>query len=681
MGGGFLPEEDLKMGTHSVAVISHAFWKQQFAGAADVVGKTLKLNDRLVEIVGVAPKNFLGLDLIQPSVWMPSSMEALLGEFTNYQIVGRLAEPKLASAATGLLAPIVADVTTELSGFKDPRWAQYGYVPDFKAVRIDPIGRGALGAFFMKSQVIGFLQFGAVASILLLVIAAANVANLFLVRAIQRRQEIATRVALGATRAVMVRQLVCEGLVVAVCGSIGALLAFSWIGGLIMRFASWWQGPALSPVPDLRVLLVAAGSALWVGVGFSLAPALQATGFEPLAALKGCERGEACGGKRGRLRHGLIVAQILGSLVLLCAAALCLRSMSRQLSVDVGYPSERLAIARIDLERIGFTKATVASQLSEVVRRVALVPGVKAVGVSRTEPLSGWESAQGISEIEGYRGPDAGNLVVSFVNLGAGAFGALGVPVLQGREISEQDIELDRKVAVVNESFVKKYWPDQPALGKRIGSSEVVGVVKDARFGRFDKPASAMMFLPGGKESLLHARLLIRGSGDSRRLVSGVRAELARIHPKLLQGDVCTLRDTMKNALFVQRAVLRVLEALAAVALALAAVGTYGVMAHLVTSRTREIGVRLAVGATRGDVMRLVLGVCVRLGLTALVIGVPLSLGAAGLLRNQLAGISPFDPASFAAAAVCLMTALVAASWLPARRASRLDPMVALRYE
>ncbi len=681
LGRGFLPEEDASPGTGSVAVLSHTFWLSQFGGATDVIGKTVTLNDKIVEIVGVAPKGFAGLGFAQPSLWMPTSMEKMLDEVTRYNLVGRLPEPKLASTAVDLLSPVAAEVTKELAGFKDPQWFRYGYSPAFQTVRLDPVGRGSLGVSFDQKQIFGFLRFAGVATLLLLIIACANVANLFFVRALQRRKEMATRIALGATRAALVRLLVCEGVMVAFLGTVGAMLAFSWIGGIIVKFPTWWHGPAVDPVPDVRILLFAVGSALLVGVGFSLIPTIQATGFEPFHALRDAEGGEGSERRRAWLRQALIVAQIVGSLVLLCGATLCLRSMSKQLALDVGFRSDRIAIAPLNLERIGFTRSNALPQLVEIVRRISLVPGVERVGIARSEPLAGTESSQGISELEGYKSPDGNPVMVNFADVGPDTFAALGIPILYGREINPTDIDLDRKVIVVNESFVNQFWSGQEPLGKHIQQNEVIGVVRDVRFNRLDSPPRPMMFRPLRRDSLLNAKLLVQARGDPRRLVAGIRNELVRVHPKVMQGEVCTLRDTMKNALAVQLGALRILSTLGGLALALSAIGTYGVMSYIVTRRTREIGVRLALGATRGDVMKLILRVGLRLGLMALAIGLPLSLGAAGLLRHHLAGISPFDPLSFIAVAACVLAALIAACWLPTRRAARVDPMEALRYE
>src|SRR5206468_9050904 len=408
LGRWFLPEEDAKMATHSVAVISHGFWQRQLGGSGNVIGSTVTLNGKVIEIIGVAPREFIGLDFMQPALWLPTSMEKLMDETTRYHFVGRLAEPKLAVAAADLLAPVVAEVTSR--GIM-PGYESYGYAPGFQGVRLEPIGRGLPGVAPNKQQILDFLKFAGVATVLLLLIAGANVASLFLARALQRRKEMATRLALGATRGVLVRHLVGEGILIAALGTAGAVFAFSWIGGIITQFARWWRGPVLHPDFDLRLFIFAAGSLLLVGTGFSLFPALSATDFQPFAALKDAEGGEGSDRKRAWLRHTLIVAQIVGSLMLLCGATLCLRSISKQRAVDVGFRSDRLAIAPLNLERIGFTTNTLAAELAEIARRISLIPGVEQVGLSASEPLSGRYSNVGLPELDDYENPDRENTI------------------------------------------------------------------------------------------------------------------------------------------------------------------------------------------------------------------------------------------------------------------------------
>jgi len=681
-GRVFGPEEDAEAGGHPVALISDAFWRRQFGGAPDVVGQTVILNETSVEIVGVAPKGFGGLGPQPASLWMPANMEPVLEKWAaSYETVGRLAEAKAVAAATEYVSAIVAEVTQALLASK-PAGLPLRGVPLLTRVRLDPIGRGLLGTSYDRPRIVSFLQFGLVATVLLLAIACANMAGLFLARALQRRRETATRVALGATRGALMRGVVCEGVLVAAAGTVAALVAYAWVGRGIMSLADWWSGPALRLAPDVRVLVFAAGGALVVGVGFSLVPALQAMRFEPAAALKD---GQGAGRQRLWLRHGLIVGQVVGSIVLLCGAMLCLRSMRKQLAVDVGYRYDRLATAQLDLERIGFTEGSYEPRLAEIVRRLRLIPGVEQVGVAGRQLLGGGNVGSLPSDTfvpEGYESPDGRSVDSAYyTGIGPGMFRIMGVPVLRGREFGEEDVESGRLVVVVNESFAERFWPGQDPVGKHIYKWPVIGVVKDACIYGYDDWPGPAVFRCVKKAELLHATLVIRTRGDARQVVSSVRRELGRVHPRLVEGDVRPVRDIVKDALAFQQAALRILGALGVLALVLASVGTYGVMAYVVSSRTREVGIRLAVGATRGDVMWLVLLTGLRLGLVAMAIGLPLALAAAVVLRNRIAGVSPFDPVSFVAVAACVLAALLAACWVPARRAARIDPMVALRYE
>lgn len=680
LGRTFLPEEDRQTGRATVAVISHAYWRNQYGGMSDVVGKTVTLNDTLIEIVGVAPPGFFGLDYFRsPSLWIPANMATVLeAKSVYYEIVGRLKEPELAKTVEDFLSPIAAEITQGLLDSKYPELSHRGVMPAFTRFRLEPIGRGLLGTSRMKPKIVKFLQFAGVATVLLLLIACANVAGLFLARAMQGRKETATRIALGATRLDLIRQTLCEGVLIAAGGTIGALLAFSWVSRTIMTFVSWWPGTPLSLVPDLRVLQFAAGGVLAVGVGFSILPALQSSRLDPYTALK-----ETQGASRKRLwlRHGLIVTQVVGSLILLCGATLCLRSMSKQLAVDLGYDHDRLAIVPLDLERIGFTKETFAPQLTEIVRRVSLVPGVEQVSVSPYQPLV---SGIGVMDTEsfrpeGYSGKDTN--FAFYRNIGPGLFSLMEIAILRGREFVQEDIEISRNCIIVNERFAQMFWPDQNPLGKHVYRWEVIGVVKDAGIHLHDDWLDGGLFRVATQESFLHSSLMIRSTGDAGRVLSLVRAELHRIHPRVVDGNARTLRDVLKSDLAFQHTATRILLTLGGLALVLASVGTYGVMAYVVNSRTREIGIRLAFGATRADAMKLILSTGLRVGLIALVIGLPIVLGLATVFRSQIEGISPFDPLSYIAAAASVLGALITACWLPASRAAKIDPAAALRYE
>jgi len=358
--------------------------------------------------------------------------------------------------------------------------------------------------------------------------------------------------------------------------------------------------------------------------------------------------------------------------------------MGQQLALDLGYDHNRLASVSLNLEQIGFTKNNFESQLDQIVRQVERVPGVEQVTASCFQPLAGAMGLQNSESWvpEGYDSSNGKSLDYGvFRGMTPGVFKLMGLSVLRGREFSQEDIELGRKNILVNERFVHTFWPGQNPVGKQIWVWKVIGVVKDAHLDQFNAEPYAAVFLPTKKERLLHATLLLRTQGNTRDVIGAVRKTLAGIHPKLGQGDMGPLRDRIRSALAVQYSAMRILVTLGILALVLASVGTYGVIAYVVNSQTRDIAIRLAIGATSRDVKLLVLSMGLRLGLIALGIGIPLAFCASGLLRHQIAGINPFDPVSFITVVGCVLAALLAACWLPARRAARIDPMEALRYE
>ncbi|MFC1761143.1 ABC transporter permease [Planctomycetota bacterium] len=681
LGRGFYPEEDTPLGVRAVTVLSYAYWKNQFGAAQDVVGETVILNEVPVEIVGVAPKGFSGLDITAPCMWMPSCMESILGDSRSYTIVGRLTEPKLVPAVEERLSPLAEEVTEGLLASRYPLVRSRGVSMGICQFRLKPMGRGLLASSRLRPKVIRFLQFSGIATVLLLAIACANVAGLFLARALQRRKETATRVALGATRWDVIRPIMCEGVLVAAGGSLGALITFAWVSRIMMQYVEWWPGAPLRVMPDVRVLLFCLGAVFVVGFGFSLLPALQASRFNPSTALKASQ-----GASRHQqwLRHGLIITQVVGSFVLLCGALLCFRSMGQQLSLNVGYDHDRLASVSVDLEQIGYTQQSFAPKLRQIIDQVKRVPGVEQVTACGFEPLAG---KMGLTNSEawvpeGHDGSHETRIDYGvFRGLTPGVFDTMGIPIRHGREFSQEDMELGHKHILVNECFVQTFWPGQNPLGKHILHWTVIGVVQDAHLGQFNDEPIAAIFRRTKPEILLHSTLLIRTTGNTQRVLGSVRKTLTRIHPKLGQGEMNSMRDRIKSTLAIQHSAMRVLTTLGILSLVLAAVGTYAVIAHVVHSQTRDIGIRLAVGASGWDIKRFVLSMGLRLGLAAMGIGLPLSVTIAKLLQHQIEGISPFDPVSFMVGIIVVLAALFAACWLPACHAARVDPMEALRYE
>lgn len=688
LGRAFLPEEDKPHTATPVAVISHAFWRGYFNSDPDILGHTMILNDTAIEIVGVTPPGFTGLDFGSPRLWIPANMERVLSSKSALfnDIILRLPNTKLVLTVEDQLSPRVAEVTRKLLDSQYADLSTFGISPQLNQIRLLPIGRGILGTSFKRFKIIRFLQFAAIATLLLLLIACANVAGLFLAQAMKRRKETATRIALGATRLDIMRPIFCEGILVAAGGTLAALGAFTWTSRSIMTLMTFWPGRSLRLLPDLRVLLAALGAVLLVGLGFSLLPALQVSRFNPGEAMK---ESQGTGRKRRWLRHGLIVAQVTGSLILLSGATLCLRSMAKQLAIDLGYDHERLVFAPIDLERIGFIEETFEPQLQEIVRGIRYQPGIEQVAVSPYQPLV---TSNGLSNTfthvpEGYENGTIAN-IATYSGIGPGLFEAMGIPLIRGHEFTDEDMTDGRHKLIVNRLFAEQFWPGQDPLGKhiylgeeRVYEWEVVGVLPNVQFILNDDKAYPGIFRVAKKRKLLHSTLVMRTALESDQVASAVQAKLTSIHPKLVNGKMYTIRDVLKQDLAFQHTAVRILACLGGLALVLAAVGTYGVIAYVVNSGTRDIGIRMAIGATRHHVMVQILSMGLRLGLIAAVIGLPLAMGIAIVLRHQIEGISPFDPISFVLVTLSMFAALLLACWLPARRAARIDPMEALRYE
>jgi predicted permease len=361
--------------------------------------------------------------------------------------------------------------------------------------------------------------------------------------------------------------------------------------------------------------------------------------------------------------------------------------MSQLLRLDVGFPTERIVTASPDLEGLGFTTNNAPAAVDELRRRFSMLPGVEAVGMIDWLPLTGERGHLVTDHLEGYAAPDGGRIEFGTRVVGPGCLRALGIPVLEGREVSESDLAAQRAVALVNESFVRKFWPNQAVLGKHLqwrGKSycEVIGIARDARFNTLAKPPEPTVFYSAGPWECLGPRFVIRVSHDPAALLKPVMAELARLHPALrAQGHVFTMRELMRQPLVAQRETLALLGRLGALALGLTVLGVYGVMSWLVAQRTREIGIRMAVGARRGDVARLILGFGAWVAVAGIGAGLAAAAGGGFLLRQAVFGVRPFDLPSFAMAAGAVLPALLLACAIPVFRATRVDPMNALRCE
>jgi len=674
LGRTFRPEEEAQAAP--VAVISHGLWQRTFGGNPSVLGRRVMLNGIDVTIVGVAPRDFAGTSPgYQFDLWFPVTLYELV---TKDQ--GALAR-RGSNFLDGTVARLRPGVTIEQA--RQDANAVHRHVlelnPGANQSTSVLLTWNDLGGATARIRPIAVALLGVAALVLLA--ACANLANLLHARATVRRREISIRLAVGAGSARLVRQLLTESLVLACGGGVcGVMLAF-WTKDMIGALLP----PSALPVHvgvsvDAAVVAAAAAVTLATGVLFGLLPALRASRAPLSSVLR-----EGTGGSpgRSRMQGSLVAAQVALSVVSLVCAGLFVRGLERAQRVDTGMSEpERVLLAQADLYAAGYTDSSTGAVLGRLAERVRALPGVSVASWSDMVPLGmeGWQTAG--FPIQGYTfGPDE-RRDIPHALVGPGYFEAVGSPVVRGRGFASSDLaDGGWRAAVVNEAFVRRYWPGQEPLGKLVATQPdlaVVGVVRDAKYLTLDEPAQPVIFVAASPGV---ATLHVRASGDAAALQESLRRAFAEVDPNIALTSVRTLARSMEAATFSQRLGAWSLSAIGVLALALAAVGLFGVLAYSVAQRTREMGVRIAIGASRRDVLALVVGKAIGLTGVGLGVGVVLAAGAGRLLRTQIFGVSPLDPVTFVAVALLLGAVALLAAWLPALRAARVDPIVALQAE
>jgi predicted permease len=683
LGRSFLPEEDRPEGER-VVIMSHGLWQRRFGSDPAIVGKPLTLNGQPYTVVGVMPKSFRFPDPFESeteenSVWVPiafSSQEAS-NRGGHYLLVYARAKPGVT------VKQAQADMNTIAARLQQ----QY---PDTNT---------SLGAVVtsLHEQVVGDIRpallilLGAVAFVLL--IACANVANLLLARAAARQKETALRTALGASRSRLIAQFMTESvLLAALGGAVGLLLAV--VG---MRVLVALMPANLSQAKDINIDAKVLGFTLLVslvtGVIFGLAPALHASRPDLNESLKEGGKGTA-GVARSRVRGLLVISEVALALVLLIGAGLLINSFLRLRSVDPGFNADNLLTMKVVLPRLKYPDPVRRTAFyDELLQRVSSLPGVQSAGVTTNLPLT-FKGNNGGVTIEGRPepAPDERPIVITRT-VSPDYFRTMNIPVLKGRQFSPQDTADKPGVVIVSEATARQFWPGEDAIGKRIKLGgfnsdapwlSVVGVAKDVRQFELDIAPKPQAYFPYAQMTysyLAPRDLVVRTSGDPLGLAAAVRGEVWAIDKDQPVSNVATMEQILSNSVARQRFNMLLLVIFAAVALVLAAVGIYGVISYSVTQRTHEIGIRMALGATSKDVLTLVVGQ----GLKLVSAGVGIGLGSAfvltRLMQSLLFGVSATDPTTFAAISAVLVAVAMLASYVPARKATKVDPMVALRYE
>ncbi|HEX5835174.1 MAG TPA: ABC transporter permease, partial [Pyrinomonadaceae bacterium] len=686
-GRTFLPEEDKTPLSHPVAVLSYHAWQRRFGGDPDLVGKDLLLNNHQFRVIGIAPEGFKGTEMVYtPEIWVPAAMMEWVEpgatwledrNTRNFFANGRLkpgVDQRQAEASLNLLALQLAK--------------EYPDTNEGQSVKIVPAGfiipelRGAVVSFT-------WVLMGAVALVLL--VTCTNLAGLMLARATDRKREIAIRLAMGANRLRLIRQLLTESVLLSFFGGVaGVLLAF-WIIQALLAFKPPIDFPlALDVEVDWRVLLFSLAVSLLAGAVFGLAPALQATRPGLSQALR--ETSAQGGAARTRLRSVLVVAQIAISLVVLIGAGLVVRTLQQLQTMNPGFDPQNGLTMSFDLGLQGYDEEHGQQFHRQLTERVKNLPGVKAATIASYIPLSLNYNSRNVF-VEGQPAARGENVPLSMnASAGPGYFEAMGTPLVHGRGFTEADQTKTEQVAVVNETFVKRLLPhlssSAEAIGKRFSDSSasgpfmrIVGVVRDGKYFNITEEPRSFFWAPMTQDYNSTGILIVRTEGNPEALLGAVRKEVRALDPNLPLFDVNTLTEHMRLALFAPKIAAMVLGVFGLVALLLSAIGIYGITSYTVAQRTHEIGIRLALGAQLSDVLKLVLSHGLKLTIIGAAIGLFGAFVATRAITSVLYGVSATDPLTFVLVSGLLVGVALIACYVPSRRATKVDPLIALRNE
>lgn len=689
--GRVLTNEDDLPAAPPAVVISNPYWKQKLNADPKIVGRNLLLNGTAFTIVGVMPPEFFGTRVRRsPDFWLPLAFQpqielrkSSLDDKNIYwlNMIGRLRPGiSLEQAQAGINLQLRQFLTDESgSQINDERrlTIQNSYVT------LEPGATGLSGLRRIYSPALRMLM---VIVALVLLIACANVGNLLLSRAAARKAEISLRQALGASRWRLVRQLLTESLLLAVIGGVAGILLAQWgVSLLVSRLA------ATSPLdvkPDTTVLLFTLGISIVSGVIFGIAPALRATKTDLTSALKE----KSTHGRTGRFNLGsvLVVAQVAVSLILLVGAGLFARSLIKLQQEDLGFNRDNVLLASIDTRLAGYKPEELSAVYRQLYDRLSTLPNVHSATIASFSPMQG-SSTNSTITVRGYPNENE-NMAVSDILIGPGFGETLGVPLLQGREIGIQDTPSSGKVAVVNQAFASAFFPNQNPIGRRLtfeedsdkDDFEIVGVIGDSKYDSAKEQPEKTVFRPilQVQDQLTFANVFeLRTVAEPLNLAGEVRAAVTEVNGRLSILNITSLRLQTDEALKQDKLLAQLVSFFGLLGLLLSCVGLYGIMAHAVVRRTNEIGIRMALGAERLNIIWMVLKESLLLVVVGLAIGLPASRAAAQLISNQLFGLSPSDPLSMITAVTLLTLVAALAGYLPARRAARLDPLKALRYE
>jgi predicted permease len=707
LGRAITPDDDRTPGAHPVAVISDSYWQRRFGRAPEAINQVVVVNSTPVTIVGVAPAGFAGVLTAQtPDLFMPMMMKAQLTPTWNdldnrrsrwLNIVGRLKPGVTADAAKAQLDVVYQQINEyELQEVPAFASASQTFRDRFRAKRLvlHPAARGLsdLRQSVSTPLVVLMAMVG-----LVLLIACANVANLLITRATARQREIAVRLALGAGRRRLIRQTLTESLVLAFAGGLAGLVLSIWVGDLLLGvMLSESVARSLSTTPDLRVGVFTAALTVLTALAFGLIPALQASRPDLNRTLREEAGTVSGGGHQARFRKGLVVVQVALSMLLVAGAGLFARSLYNLKALNPGFATDNLVTFRVDPALNGYDQQRIKRFYEALLNDLSAIPGVRSVSLAQIPALTDTLASRSI-HVQGYEPKPDENMSPWTNEVAPDYFRTLDIPLLMGREFNEADVAGAPLVAVVNESFANYYFPNANPIGERFGwrvlddpaAVEIVGVVRDSLYATMRQGSTTenatprFIYTPYQQsvelnEMTVYVRTAAR---DLAGLEEQLRQAVRRADPAMPIFAMQTMERTIDDALFNERMLALLSASFGLLATVLAAIGLYGVMSYTVSRRTREIGIRIALGAERSSVLWLVLREVALLTAVGIGIGLPGALGLSQLVKSQLFGIQPTDPLTLTVASGTLALVAFVAGYIPARRAAGVQPVLALRYE
>jgi predicted permease len=681
LGRGFEPGEDSGRTAHPLTVISYQLWKERFNGDPQIIGKTQRLNGVLHTIVGVTPEGFYGTFVgWAMQFWVPASMEEIF-EAGGYKLEDRGARWIEAYAR---LKPGVTleQAQQEISAVAQRLESSYPDTNRGRSIKLWPLWQTP---FNNAGTLLPTLEIMLAVVFFVLLIACANVGNLLLVRSFARRHEMTVRLAIGAGRGTLLRQLFTEGLILSVFGAMGGLLVAHWCRHALVLLLPARAGVAMH-LPgeiDWRVMALSAGVCLLATILLGLVPSLQTRKLDLAGALKTETVGVVGGGGRAWLRSGLVVVQVSLSFILLVGAGLLLQSLQRVRTASPGFSTHDVLFTAVDLVSAGYDAQRAKGFQDELINRVQALPGVESATFARVTPLGYGTYSSTPIVADGYQPPPDEQPTAQYNEVGPNYFVTMGIPLVSGREFARADDESAALVAVVNETMAAQYWRSGNPMGQRLQVKgrwmQVVGVAKDAKYQSLREAPKPFFYVPRRQNFSIGGGLYIRTPVSPQSMAIALAREVRALDPNLAPYEVISLQEQVDRSTSPQLVAVTLVGILGGLALLLAAIGLYGVMSYAVSQSTRELGLRMALGAGASNVLRLVMSRGLVLTAGGVALGAAVALALTRLLGNFLYKVSPRDPLAFGSAFVVMTIASLAACFLPAWRATRTDPARALR--